>query len=574
MQCQECSREGTIRHCWHCVFGECGDDITNTDQVKYTQESVKEDGDIAKEIGENKDYDDSELGANFAKITHRFGVTANKRRNFFLSFLVVAASIAGRAEQLRDPEAQIKTRSGWTPWLRRGERPTASSNMTLQFNEGIQLEMIFLDDGQAVCPIDMGTRWPQARRIAEKKVRHILPAISHIWSRLWGPPKYTASDQVEALFSEDGIEGNRCHLELRPKPRSAHAQIIEGRNVTLSQQYNGSHPQAQEEGLNIIKQELLDESSCGLNVLTSIYGQTLYVAVIGRVPVWIQDIVGNGRVTDDDIGGENNRHVHRAPSEIVITDAEELKSDAQIHRGLERGNGGRCWMTATSKRQPGMTAAFYYADSCDLKTDGVSANRSGHSTTEIAPSRSGKQSYVFWRTSTRSGSYEMMYGSSKEHILTKRLVGAWLSDMCWMRMVATDDITIVGSQRLFPQVNHVGGLQGMQEEIEREPRRPASVSHTPAPPPVPDRSTLDDVEHYDNKSTGNSIGVCPDESLKLNELDTPRSSLGPRGVAHPRDEDDGEDETPTHIRVLSRDLRLDLDDTRKRIEGAEDEWSF
>ena len=140
--------------------------------------------------------------------------------------------------------------------------------------------------------------------IEGKEPKHILPAITHTWFRVYGPPKYIISDQEGALFSDEGsIWADRWGIEMRPKPRNAHAQIIERRNDMLRQQYNRNRTQAREEGIRVTKTDLLDESVYVLNAMTSVHGQTPYVAVFGRVPVLLQEVVGKGPSADDETGG-------------------------------------------------------------------------------------------------------------------------------------------------------------------------------------------------------------------------------------------------------------------------------
>ncbi|CAK0873269.1 unnamed protein product [Prorocentrum cordatum] len=154
-------------------------------------------------------------------------------------------------------------------WQRRGEKPVTSLTFTTTFNEGIQFDLLFLDDGIVVHLIDMCIRWAQGLFVKSKEPGDVLPAITHIWFRVHGPPKFITSDQEGALFSDEGaIWADRWKVDLRPKPKGAHAHVIERRNDLLRTQYHRVRSQANE-GIRVSKEELLDESLLAMNTLLS-----------------------------------------------------------------------------------------------------------------------------------------------------------------------------------------------------------------------------------------------------------------------------------------------------------------
>ena len=112
-------------------------------------------------------------------------------------------------------------------WQRRGNRSVTSLTFTTYFNEGIQFDLLFLDDGIVVHLIDMCIRWAQGLFVKSKEPGDVLPAITHILFRVHGPPKFIASDQEGALFSDEGaVWADRWKVGLKPKPKGAHAHII------------------------------------------------------------------------------------------------------------------------------------------------------------------------------------------------------------------------------------------------------------------------------------------------------------------------------------------------------------
>ena len=153
----------------------------------------------------------------------------------------------------------VDTCRGCREWQRRGRKPMTSLSFTIYFNEGVQFDLLFMDDGVVAHLVCMCIRFAQGEFVASKEPAAILDALSHFWIRTFGAPKFIVSDQEGALFSDEGgIWADRHGIDLRPKPKGAHAQIIERRNDLLRQQYNRNRTQANEEGLNISKTALLD----------------------------------------------------------------------------------------------------------------------------------------------------------------------------------------------------------------------------------------------------------------------------------------------------------------------------
>ena len=185
-------------------------------------------------------------------------------------------------EILDEVQGVVDTCSVCREWQRNGSRPMASVSLTTAFNEGLQFDLIFLDDGAAVHLICLCIKWAQAVFVSGKEADVVLPAIVHMWFRVYGPPKFIVSDQEGALFSDEGaIWVERWKVALRPKAKQAHAHVIERRNEMLRQQYHRNRGQAREEGLKVTKEEILDESVLALNCIVSVHGSTPNSALFG-----------------------------------------------------------------------------------------------------------------------------------------------------------------------------------------------------------------------------------------------------------------------------------------------------
>ncbi len=94
-----------------------------------------------------------------------------------------------------------------------------SLSSTTEFNHGLQFELLFLDDGIVVHLVCMCIMWVEGAFTKSREPVEILPIITHIWFRVYGPPKFIGSDQEGALFSDQGrqVEG-RAQVQTSRRP--------------------------------------------------------------------------------------------------------------------------------------------------------------------------------------------------------------------------------------------------------------------------------------------------------------------------------------------------------------------
>ena len=108
--------------------------------------------------------------------------------------------------------------------------------MTTYFNEGIQIDMVVVDDGTIVHLICICIKWAQGIFVDSNEATHVLPAIVQAWFRIYGPPKFMVAG---ALFSDEGaIWADRWKVPLKPKSSQAHANFEGRRTDILRKQYN------------------------------------------------------------------------------------------------------------------------------------------------------------------------------------------------------------------------------------------------------------------------------------------------------------------------------------------------
>ena len=216
---------------------------------------------------------------------------------------------------LAEVQNVVDTCSSCREWQRRSNKPVASLTITSQFNEGVQFDLLFLEDDMIVAHIVcMCIRWAQGEMVKSREPKDVLAAIDHFWIRQYGPPKTIVSDQEGALYSDEGaIWASRWQIELKSKAKGAHAHIIERRNDLLRQQYNKVRSAARKDGL------LQSRPS---RFLTSLFWRaTAYCPSTALLLMrhssdvcltLLRDLHSDNAATalDDISGGATSRHIH------------------------------------------------------------------------------------------------------------------------------------------------------------------------------------------------------------------------------------------------------------------------
>ena len=162
----------------------------------------------------------------------------------------------------------------------------------------------------------------------------VLRMITHVWIRQYGAPKFIVSDREGALASDEGIWADRWQIQLRLRPKDAHAHVVQRHNEMLRQSYHKIRSQCAQDGLTCTKEEMLDEAVFAKNALTSVHGQTPYQALHGRVPNLLTNFDPEASpALDDETGGAASRHVHRLREIALSTILTGLAQD-RLNRAL------------------------------------------------------------------------------------------------------------------------------------------------------------------------------------------------------------------------------------------------
>ena len=146
-------------------------------------------------------------------------------------------------------------------------------------------------------------RFSVALLLDDKETPTILNAITHMWFRLWGPPKRIVGDQEGALNSDAARAwATRWQVELKFRPRKSHAHTVERHNELLRNQLHRVEGQFQREGINVPHSCILDECLFAKNSMLSVHGRSPFQALLGRNPNPLREFEPQSETVLDDEG--------------------------------------------------------------------------------------------------------------------------------------------------------------------------------------------------------------------------------------------------------------------------------
>ena len=198
-------------------------------------------------------------------------------------------------------------------WQKPSNRPQATLRLSTEFNQVVQIDLLFVASLTVLHCIDEATRWSGGGVIAGKKPCDILKGLLHFWFRIFGAPTLIISDKEGALLSEDSsIFCERWSVSFRPKAVGQHAQLVERHHEILRQAFHRIRSQAQQENLQLEDADIIAEAFFAKNAMLIVHGQSPYQAVLGRVPAVLREFETPGvSLVDDANGGESSRHATR-----------------------------------------------------------------------------------------------------------------------------------------------------------------------------------------------------------------------------------------------------------------------
>ena len=223
-------------------------------------------------------------------------------------------------------------------WQRPAPKNMATLRISNQFNEYVEIDLLFVGDMIILHIIDEFLRFSGGGLLKSQQTPEILRCIHFNWIMIHGPPRFIVSDQEGALESDEArIYFDRLGTQRRPKAVGSKAVVVERHHEIIRNSIRRIRSQCKEEGLNIEPEYIVAEAFFAHNSMLNIGGFTPYIGLYGRHPMNLVDIDSTSAAPwQDDVGGLPglNRHVHRL-REIAGTCIIGATSVARVTRALE-----------------------------------------------------------------------------------------------------------------------------------------------------------------------------------------------------------------------------------------------
>ena len=189
-------------------------------------------------------------------------------------------------------------------WQKPTSRSVSSNRLAQQFNEVVQIDLLFIEDKIILHMIDESTRFTVMTEIQDRQSGTIVDAMTECWIRYFEAPKLILSDQEGGLCSDEAsVWAERFNTSFRFKPKGTHAAIVERHHAIVRDLMHKILSQLRAEGIAINWKAVIAEACFAKNVLTDVAGYSPFVAVFGRFPRLLTDLENAGlSQIDEDLG--------------------------------------------------------------------------------------------------------------------------------------------------------------------------------------------------------------------------------------------------------------------------------
>lgn len=218
--------------------------------------------------------------------------------------LLAAAGISPAVRQLIQPI--VDSCKVCRLWKRPSARPETTSRLSNNFNENVQMDIMYWQDSMILLLIDEAIRFEAGSLIENRLPSTLTSTITNTWFRIFGPPTILCCDQEGGMASEaTAIWAERWQVALKLRPRDAHPPIIERHHQVLRDLLHKIETQAKTEGLVIPQADILAEALYAKNCLITVGDFTPYTGLLGRQPRILSDFETPAVSADqDDEGGD------------------------------------------------------------------------------------------------------------------------------------------------------------------------------------------------------------------------------------------------------------------------------
>jgi Reverse transcriptase (RNA-dependent DNA polymerase)/Integrase core domain len=218
-------------------------------------------------------------------------------------------------------------------WKRPGHKAVATTRMTSNFNQLVQIDLLFIGDLTILHALDEATRWTVTSLLPSKDAKTITRAFTEAWIRVFGAPEVIMTDHESAMCSDEAsVWCEKWNISLRMTPKGSHAHIVERHHQIMRDLIHKIKSQAETDGIDFRDSDIVAEATYVKNAMVTINKVTPYQAVLGRHPPLMRDLEGSG-TAEDQVGAQTgvSRHTMRL-RELAIAAISEATAKARLAR--------------------------------------------------------------------------------------------------------------------------------------------------------------------------------------------------------------------------------------------------
>ena len=218
-------------------------------------------------------------------------------------------------------------------WAKPTSKAMSHLTQAQNFNERVQIDLLFVGSWTITHMIDEATRFSMAEIAKSREPAEILSTIKRGWIKIFKAPQLFISDSEGALGSEEAsIWAERLGTSFKLLPKGSHATMVERHHQTLRDLLHRIMAQLKVENLTMNMEDVLAEAVAAKNSLLVINGVTPYTAVFGRTPNLLGEFEKPSvSMIADSVGGEASKHASRL-REISVQQMVEGTARERIQR--------------------------------------------------------------------------------------------------------------------------------------------------------------------------------------------------------------------------------------------------
>ena len=214
-------------------------------------------------------------------------------------------------------------------WQPHGPKPTPTVELTMNQNEVIEADLMFVDQYIIWHMIDRADRWHAACTVSGKTPAAITAAIDKLWISIHGPFKVLIADGERALITAEAGEFLSARgIRFEPKAPSQHAHMIERRTAILRHQIHAIMEETKNLRYPVEFDQILAQAVFAGNSMLAYNGATPYNARFGRQPAILPEIEDPDH--DPNSPGAQQAHIRRVALHKII----EATAEARINRAF------------------------------------------------------------------------------------------------------------------------------------------------------------------------------------------------------------------------------------------------